>query len=195
MKEFVHQLRKRGVFRVAGLYIALIWLILQIADVVLPAFEIPDSTVRYILLIGSVGFPIALLCAWFFEITDQGIQREDELAETGAQRLHFRPYIYGATFFALVMALGISLFFNVQQAAGPKLAPENVSILIADIQNQTGNPIFDGVLEQSLSIGLEDASFITSFGRQLALGIANKISQGEGAQRGTGPPCSYPRRY
>jgi tetratricopeptide (TPR) repeat protein len=181
MTEFIQQLRKRGVLRVAGLYIAVIWLLLQIADVVFPAFEIPDSAVRYILLIGVGGFPIALIFAWFFEITDQGIQREDELKETGARRLQTRRYVYGATVAALIMALLISVFFNVQQVIDePGVTPENVSILIADMVNQTGNPVFNGALEQSLAIGLEGASFITSFQRQQAVRIADKISEGDG---------------
>jgi tetratricopeptide (TPR) repeat protein len=181
MTEFIQQLRKRGVFRVAGLYVAVIWLLLQIADVVFPAFEIPDSAVRYILLIGVGGFPIALIFAWFFEITDQGIQREDELKETGARRLQTRRYVYGATVVALLLALLISVFFNVQQVIDePGVTPENVSILIADMVNQTGNPVFNGALEQSLAIGLEGASFITSFQRQQAVGIADKISEGDG---------------
>lgn len=181
MTGFIHQLRKRGVLRVAGLYIALIWLLLQIADVVFPAFDIPDQTVRYILAAGLAGFPVVLLLAWFFELTDHGLIREDEIEESGAHRLHNRRFMTIATVAALTLALGISVFINVKQASDvPRAAPANISLLIADIDNRTGDTIFDGSLEQSLAIGLEGASFITSFGRQAALEIADKISEGDG---------------
>jgi tetratricopeptide (TPR) repeat protein len=180
MLKLFAQLQERGVLRVAGLYIAIIWLLLQIADVVFPAFEIPDSVVRYILFAAAAGFPGVLVFAWFFEITDRGIFRESELEEIGAKRLSIGRYMYLTTIGALLLALSISVFFNVQQAANTPLEePQNLSLLIADIDNQTGDPVFDGALEQALTIGLEGSAFITSFSRPNALKIANKISDGE----------------
>ena len=47
MNKLITELRRRGVIRVAGLYIALTWLVMQISDVIFPAFDIPDSALRY----------------------------------------------------------------------------------------------------------------------------------------------------
>ena len=93
MNKFFHELRKRGVVRVAGLYVAVVWLLLQIADVVFPAFEIPDSAVRYILLAAVVGFPVVVLLAWFFEFTDKGLLREEDLQASGAHRVGGARYL------------------------------------------------------------------------------------------------------
>jgi tetratricopeptide (TPR) repeat protein len=180
MNKLLHELRKRGVTRVAGLYVAVVWLMLQLAEILFPAFEIPDSALRILLYVGIAGFPVAMLFAWFYEITDQGIQREEDLDETGARRLAAGRTIYLVTLGFLLVALGISVYLNFQQAAGiPDAVPENVSVLIADVNNRTGDPIFDGLLEQALIIGVEGASFISSFPRHQALGIANQISDGE----------------
>jgi tetratricopeptide (TPR) repeat protein len=176
MNRLIRELRQRGVFRAAGLYIALIWLLLQIADVVFPAFEIPDSALRYILFGAIAGFPVAMLFSWFYEISSEGIRSEDEIRETGEQRS--RGVVSGATIVLLALALGISLYANYEQAsdAGPEAQPELVSILVSDFVNDTGDSIFDGSLEPALAIGMESAPFISAYKRHDAARIAEKIS-------------------
>jgi tetratricopeptide (TPR) repeat protein len=183
MSNIITELKDRGVLRAAGLYIAGVWLFLQIADVLFPAFDIPDSTVRY-LLYGAFGvFPFAMMFAWFYEITGEGVQLESEISESGETRNARTKYSHLAIVIMLVLALGISLFFNVQQAADqPEKIPDNISLLIADTVNSTGDPIFDSVLEQALAIGLESSSFIASYPRHLALRTSGLI--GEGADLG-----------
>jgi tetratricopeptide (TPR) repeat protein len=178
MGGFIQELRERGVLRVAGLYIAVVWLLLQVGEVVFPAFDIPDYALRYILYAGAGGFPLAMLITWFYEITDQGIQREEDVREGGAQRLGAGRGIYMVTILVLLVALGISVTMNYRQASSiPEEAPLPISILIADIDNQTGDPIFDGSLEQALAISMEGASFITSYARHTALKVAVQISE------------------
>jgi tetratricopeptide (TPR) repeat protein len=181
MQRFISELRQRGVLRALGLYIALIWLILQIADVVFPAFDIPDSTVRFVLFGAILMFPVVALFSWFYEFTAVGLLREEEVRESGVERKQLNRQMSVMTISALVLALGISLFFNVQQVTeGEPVVPDNVSLLIADAVNTTGDPIFNGVLEQALVIGLEGASFVNSAPRHTALRIADQISEGEG---------------
>jgi tetratricopeptide (TPR) repeat protein len=179
MKQLISELRKRGVTRVAGLYIAVVWLLLQLSEILFPAFDIPDSALRIVLYVGIAGFPVAMVIAWFYEITDQGIQREEDIQQTGARRVGTGRTLYVATLVILLAALGTSVYLNFQQAGeAPEVVPDNISVLIADMDNQTGDPIFDGSLEQALAIGIEGASFITSFARAQALTIAEQISPG-----------------
>lgn len=181
MSKFIAELRRRGVFQVAGLYIAIMWLILQIADVVFPAFELSDYIIRYILYAGMAGLPVALLSAWFFELTDQGLLRDEDWEKSGARRIAGSRGMYIITLLALVVALGISVFFNVQSInQQPVAVPESLSILVADFDNATGDPIFESTLEQSLIIGLESASFITAYDRERALKAAGLVVEGEG---------------
>ncbi len=161
MNQLLRELRQRGVFRAAGLYIALIWLLLQIADVVFPVFDVPDAALRYILFGAIAGFPVAMLFSWFYDISSEGIRSEDEIRETGEHRS--RGMVSGATIVLLAMALGISLYANYEQATDDADAqPELVSILVSDFVNETGDPIFDGSLEPALAIGMESAPFISA---------------------------------
>ena len=79
----------------------------------------------------------------------------------------------------LAVALIISLYQNF--SSGPKVVVEQdpLSVLIADFDNQTGNPLFDGSLEQALYIGIEGASFITTYSRITALKQAQSLDLGE----------------
>ncbi len=70
------ELKRRNVFRVAIAYIIVAWLTIQVIDVLLPMFDLPEFLGRALVLILLVGFPIALLFAWAFELTPEGIKKE-----------------------------------------------------------------------------------------------------------------------
>jgi adenylate cyclase len=75
MNSFWQELRKRRVIRVAIAYLVLSWLILQIVDVILPALRLPDWSITLVLVLLLVGFPVALLLSWLFDIGPEGISR------------------------------------------------------------------------------------------------------------------------
>jgi len=75
MKRLFIELRRRRVFRTAALYIVGAWLVLQVADVVFPALDIPERAVRYVLFGAVLGFPAVLVFGWFFDIGADGIAR------------------------------------------------------------------------------------------------------------------------
>ena len=174
-KGFIQQLNDRGVIRVAGLYIALTWLTLQIADVLFPAFDIPDSVLRYVVFAAAAGFPLVCLLSWFYEITDTGIVSEESLQEQNAPRVNKRG-LTTTTIVLLVLALGTSLYVNFRLATDDVVTPPTLrNMLIADITNLTGDPLFDQSLESALAIGLEGAPFITAYSRNLARKIAIEL--------------------
>ena len=76
MGNFFQELKRRKVVRVAIAYAAAAWLLMQVADVVIPAAGLPESVLRYSLIALVVGFPIVLVLAWVFEWTPQGIRRD-----------------------------------------------------------------------------------------------------------------------
>jgi hypothetical protein len=82
MISLLTDLRRRHVFRVAALYVVAAWLLLQIADVIFPGLGIPETAIRYVLIGAIVGFPIALIIGWMYEVTPQGIVRTAPLSET-----------------------------------------------------------------------------------------------------------------
>ena len=69
------ELKRRKVYRVAAVYAGVAWLLLQLASTVFEPLGIPDWTFRLVLLMVALGFPLALVLAWVFEWTGQGVQR------------------------------------------------------------------------------------------------------------------------
>jgi TolB-like protein/Flp pilus assembly protein TadD len=86
-KNFFAELKRRKVYRVAVAYAVVSWLLIQIATQVFPFFEIPMWVVRLVVVLLALGFPVALLLAWAFDLTPEGIKRTDDLDESQAQDL------------------------------------------------------------------------------------------------------------
>jgi tetratricopeptide (TPR) repeat protein len=154
MNRFLKELRRREVFRSAGLYVGVSWILIEGASVVLPAFEAPEWAMRAIIITAIVGFPIMLVLAWIFDVSSEGIEVQPDATDTviipfGGRRMDF------AVIGLLSVALVFSLYLNFSRTGGPVEQPDPVSILIADFVNSTGEPLFDGTLEQTLSIGIE----------------------------------------
>ncbi len=80
MKRFIAELRRRNVLRVAGLYLAGTWLVVQVLGTVLPFFDAPLWIARTLTIVLAVGFVPALVLAWVFEWTPQGLRRDDAVA-------------------------------------------------------------------------------------------------------------------
>jgi TolB-like protein/Flp pilus assembly protein TadD len=75
MVRLLKELRRRRVFRVAGLYVVGVWLLMQAADILFPGWGIPDAAIRNLFWAGVVGFPVALAFGWVFDISTEGIRR------------------------------------------------------------------------------------------------------------------------
>ena len=80
MKQFFVELKRRKVYRVAVGYVVVAWVLIQVATQVFPFFEIPNWTVRLVILALVVGFPIAVILAWAYDITPAGIKRTEDAA-------------------------------------------------------------------------------------------------------------------
>lgn len=178
MNRFIKELRRREVFSTAGLYVGICWILIEASSVVLPTFDAPDWVLRAIIIAAVVGFPVMLVLAWIYDITGHGIEVQAEATDTmvapiGGRKMDF--VVIGV----LTVALFISIYLNI--TSGPEVVEERepISVLIADFDNQTGNPLFDGSLEQALSLGIEGASFITAFSRNDALERAKNLELGD----------------
>ncbi len=74
------ELRRRNVIRMAGLYLVGAWLLVQVASIALPAFGVPDWVLRAVIILLVLGFVPALVFAWIFELTPEGLKRDHEVA-------------------------------------------------------------------------------------------------------------------
>lgn len=75
MRAFLAELKRRHVYRVAVFYAAAAWLLVQIADVVLENFNLPDRVMQLLILCTALGFPLSLVLAWIYEVSPAGIRR------------------------------------------------------------------------------------------------------------------------
>lgn len=80
-REFLAELKRRRVFRVAAVYGAVGFVVLQLADILVPALELSDALTRGIALVTVLAFPIALVLAWAFEVTPEGVRRTESATE------------------------------------------------------------------------------------------------------------------
>jgi TolB-like protein len=73
------ELKRRNVIRMAGLYLVGAWLLIQVASTMLPAFNLPSWVLRSLIIILAIAFTPALIFSWVFELTPQGLKRDDEV--------------------------------------------------------------------------------------------------------------------
>jgi TolB-like protein/Tfp pilus assembly protein PilF len=114
--SFFAELKRRNVYRVAVAYAVVGWLLVQIATQVFPFFEIPNWTVRLVVVLLLLGFPVALLLAWAFEITPEGIKRTDDLTPQESVASRRGRKLIALTAVAAVIAASLFAFRLVKTA-------------------------------------------------------------------------------
>src|ERR1051325_7456391 len=90
-RRFFTELKRRKVYRLAVAYAVLAWLLIQIATQVFPFFEIPTWAVRLIIVALVLGFPVALLLSWAFDLTPGGVVRTEDIESAKAASPVDRP--------------------------------------------------------------------------------------------------------
>ena len=110
LPHFFGELKRRSVYKVAVAYAVVAWLLIQIATQVFPFFEIPNWTVRLVVLLLMLGFPVALVLAWVFELTPEGIKRTKEVAPNESIRHRTGRRIGGITVILAMIAAGLLAF-------------------------------------------------------------------------------------
>ena len=76
---FLAELKRRNVFRMAALYLVAGWVLLQVADVLAGVLGLPDWTMRLVAFLLLLGFPLALIFSWVYELTPEGLKRDHEV--------------------------------------------------------------------------------------------------------------------
>src|SRR5438309_7691857 len=121
-RNFLAELKRRNVYKVAVAYAVVSWLLIQIATQVFPFFNIPNWAVRVVVLVLALGFPVGLVLAWAFEITPEGIRLESEIAPNESISQHTGRKLIGITIAVAVAAGGMLAF----QLLPPRLMTERI---------------------------------------------------------------------
>ena len=164
-RNFFAELRRRNVYKVAVAYAVVGWLLVQVATQVFPFFEIPNWAVRLVVLLIIIGLPIALIIAWAFELTPEGIKQTENVEPSNARSGEVlaagrapknRSWIYVTVIGA---ALSVALFFIGRHSApnsgvSPTGLPEK-SIAVLPFENQNRDPdtdyLCDGIPESIIN--------------------------------------------
>ncbi|CAN5673746.1 hypothetical protein BH20VER1_BH20VER1_06680 [soil metagenome] len=153
LKSFFAELKRRNVYRVAIAYAVVAWLLIQIATQTFPFFEIPNWAVRLVVLLLALGCPVALVLAWAFELTPEGVKRaEDVLPEQSITRRtgHALKWVI-----AVAAACAVALFWftrSTNESAGGEL---DRSIAVLPFQNRSADPadayFADGIQDEIIT--------------------------------------------
>lgn len=108
-RRFLGELQRRNVYRVAVTYTVVSWVLIQIATQVFPFFEIPVWAVRLVVLLLALGFPVALVFAWAFELTPEGIKRTEDVPPNESIRNHTGRKLLALAAVAAAIAVGLYL--------------------------------------------------------------------------------------
>src|SRR6266699_2382408 len=141
LRNFFAELKRRNVYKVAIAYAVVAWLLMQIATQVFPFLEIPNWAIRLVIMLIVIGFPIALVIAWAFELTPEGLKRTEFADELPKQSARGRAWIY---VIVIAGAISVSLFFFGRYSAPNKqggLAElPGKSLAVLPFTNLSGNP-------------------------------------------------------
>ena len=108
--SFFAELKRRNVYKVAAAYAVVAWLLVQGASIVLPTFEAPSWAMKVLLVALAAGFPTAVILAWAFEITPEGIKFESEVDPDKSITRHTGRKLVGVTIVLAVIAASLLLF-------------------------------------------------------------------------------------
>jgi len=155
--SFFAELKRRNVYKVAVAYAIVGWLLVQIATQVFPFLEIPNWVVRLVIAFVAIGFPIALVIAWAFELTPGGIKRTEDVGPSVEGTSKGRTWIFVAVIGA---ALSIALFFigrysgqHSASGGGTELPAKSIAVLPFDnLSRDPDNAFFaEGVQDEILT--------------------------------------------
>jgi len=158
MPSLFAELKRRNVLRAAAFYAAAAWLLVQVATQVFPFFDMPNWTVRWIVIAVVIGFPFAMVFAWFYEFTPQGLKRESEIENSSSiERITGKKvdrWIIAMLAFAVVLLLTNNFILRTR-GTGAGTAVSARSIAVLPFVNMSGDAqtdyFSDGITDEILN--------------------------------------------
>src|SRR5215471_12633351 len=155
-KNLFAELKRRNVYKVAIAYAVVAWLLLQIATQVFPFLEIPNWAIRLVIMLLAIGFPIALVLAWAFELTPEGIKRTEDVDLSKSIRRKTGRKLDFLIIAVLLLVIAALLFQRLHPKVSPAISssPEK-SIAVLPFENLSedkANAYFaEGIQEEILT--------------------------------------------
>ena len=161
--SFFSELKRRNVYKVAVAYAVVSWLLIQAASILFPTFDAPPWVMKVFVAVSVLGFPIALVFSWAFEITPEGLKRESEIEAGKSITRRTGRKIVGITILVAVIATALFVFQllrpHLTSTGGPSaplnaLSEKSVAVLaFANLSDDKGSEYFsDGISEELLTV-------------------------------------------
>jgi TolB-like protein/Tfp pilus assembly protein PilF len=154
-RSFFAELQRRNVYKVAIAYAVIAWLLMQIATHVFPFLEIPNWAIRLVIMLLAIGFPVALIIAWAFELTPEGLKRTEVADREPAKQIRKKAWIYVVV---VAAALSMGLFFVGRYTAPNRpvtsgLPEKSIAVLpFENLSEEKGNAyLAEGIQEEILT--------------------------------------------
>lgn len=135
INRFIQELHRRRVFRMLAYYVVVAWLLLQAADVLFPAWDIPESGIRFVLYAAILGLPVALVFSWFYDIGPEGLRRTPPARSIAPLTLRSRDYALLGALVLVMGAIGYGAYSDLRSAgqATPGLTGDGPDGDIGDV--------------------------------------------------------------
>src|SRR5256886_2938614 len=177
-RNFFAELKRRNVYKVAVAYAVVGWLVMQVASTVVPALHLPDAVTTGIVVLVLLGFPIALVIAWAFEMTPEGMKRTEDVSPNEKipqwSRRKFAAFILAVVICAAAL-LGYQVFRAKPTPAAGSLSEKSIAVL--PLVNQSGDAnqeyFSDGLTEELIN-GLGKISELRVIGRNSSFHFKGK---------------------
>ncbi len=155
-RNFFAELKRRNVYKVAIAYAVVAWLLMQVASQIFPFFEIPNWAVRLVVLLLVIGFPVAVILAWAFELTPEGIKRAEDvdlsptLTRKTGRKLDF--FIIAVLLLVIAILVFQRLHRNVSPAISSALEKSIAVLPFDNLSRDPDNAYFsDGIQDEILT--------------------------------------------
>jgi len=159
-QNFLSELKRRNVYKVAVAYVVVAWLLIQAASILLPTFEAPAWVMKVLVALVALGFPVALIFSWAFEITPEGIKLESEIPASESITRKTGRKIVAITTVLAVIAAGLLVFQFIRArstasipAGSPAMTNKSIAVLPFDnLSRDPDNAYFcEGVQDEILT--------------------------------------------
>lgn len=178
IQQLLTELRRRRVFRAAGIFIVASWVAVQVASLVLPAIDVPDAALRYVWTAAILLFPLFMIFAWFYDLTPAGLLRTPSahVPEDIDLSLRRSDYVILSALALVGIAVTWELTTNIRdiepgdpfEYSASDIHPNSIAVL--PLENLSGDPE-----QQYFVSGMQDA-LVASLSRISALKVTSKTS-------------------
>lgn len=181
--NFLREARRRRVFRVAGIYVVFAWVVLQVADLAFPAFDVPESALRYVWYGAVLGFPIALIFGWRFDIVGGRILHTPDSAHKADLSLNRTDYVILTAFSMVIIAITAGLVGGISetqstlpdQVLAEELDPASIAVLpFVNMSPDPDNEYFADGLSEELLNGLANVKGLSVIARTSSFSFKNQ---------------------